>query len=107
MRVPPEEVRCRGSRTSVPTGSVVSQSPDAGTLKAGDTVTLTLSKGPRMIDVPSFVGKQVGAATKALEGLGFQVKVENILGGFFGTVRVQTPDGGQAPEGSTIVLKVV
>ena len=93
--------------TSVPTGSVVSQSPDAGTLKAGDTVTLTLSKGPRMIDVPSFVGKQVGAATKALEGLGFQVKVENILGGFFGTVRVQTPDGGQAPEGSTIVLKVV
>ena len=101
--IAPENV----NSTTVPTGSVVSQSPDAGTLKAGDTVTLTLSKGPRMIEVLSFVGKQVGVATKALEGLGFEVKVENILGGFFGTVRVQTPDGGQAPEGSTIVLKVV
>ncbi len=91
----------------VPAGSVLAQSPESGELKAGDTVTLTLSMGPKMIDVPSMVGKQVGAATAALEALGFKVSVENLLGGFFGTVRFQTPDGGQAPEGSTIVLKVV
>ena len=97
----------RVNSTTVPVGSVVSQSPDSGTLKAGETVTLTLSKGPRMIDVPDLVGKQVEAATKELEDLGFTVKVENFLGGFFGTVRIQTPDGGQAPEGSTIVLKIV
>ncbi len=92
---------------SVPEGSVLSQSPNVGTLIAGETVTLTLSKGPRMIEVPNLVGRQVGAATKELQDLGFQVKVENILGGFFGTVRSQNPNDGQAPEGSTIVLKVV
>lgn len=97
----------RVNSTTVAVGSVVSQAPDSGTLKAGETVTLTLSKGPRMIDVPDLVGKQVGVATQELEDLGFTVKVENFLGGFFGTVRIQTPDGGQAPEGSTIVLKVV
>ena len=99
----PEKV----NSTTVAPGSVLSQAPDSGTLKAGDTVTLTLSKGPRMIEVPNLVGKQVGPATKELQDLGFTVKVENFLGGFFGTVRIQTPDGGQAPEGSTIVLKVV
>ncbi|POH72854.1 Stk1 family PASTA domain-containing Ser/Thr kinase [Arthrobacter glacialis] len=97
----------RVNSLTVRTGSVVSQSPDAGNLKAGDTVTLTLSKGPRMITVPNQVGKQVDAATKALEDLGFKVSVEKLLGGFFGTVRFQTPDGGQAPEGSTIVLQVI
>lgn len=97
----------RVNSLTVRTGSVVSQSPDAGNLKAGDTVTLTLSKGPRMIAVPNQVGKQVDAATKALEDLGFKVSVEKLLGGFFGTVRFQTPDGGEAPEGSTIVLQVI
>ncbi|MFQ4150421.1 Stk1 family PASTA domain-containing Ser/Thr kinase [Arthrobacter sp. LAPM80] len=99
----PERVNSRG----VPAGSVVSQSPESGNLKAGDTVRLTLSKGPRMIEVPSVVGKQVGVATEELKALGFEVKVENLLGGFFGTVRFQSPDGGQAPEGSIITLKVV
>ena len=47
------------------------------------------------------------AATKTLEDLGFKVSVEKLLGGFFGTVRFQTPDGGEAPEGSTIVLQVI
>ncbi len=92
---------------SVPAGAVLSQSPDAGELIAGETVTLTISMGPRMIDVPNLVGKQVDAASKTLKDLGFEVQVENVLGGFFGTVRFQTPDGGQAPEGSTIVLKVI
>ncbi|MHA7270345.1 Stk1 family PASTA domain-containing Ser/Thr kinase [Arthrobacter sp. HLT1-20] len=97
----------RANSLTVPAGSVISQNPAAGNLKAGDTVTLTISQGPRMIAVPNLVGKQVDAATKALEDLGFKVSVETLLGGFFGTVRFQTPDGGEAPEGSTIVLRVV
>lgn len=101
--VAPEQVNDR----VVPAGSVLSQSPDAGDLKAGDTVTLTISQGPKMVEVPNLVGKQVDVATKTLKDLGFKVQVENFLGGFFGTVRIQTPDSGQAPEGSTIVLKVV
>jgi serine/threonine protein kinase/beta-lactam-binding protein with PASTA domain len=99
----PEQVNSK----TVPAGVVVSQSPDSGNLTAGGTVTLTLSKGPKMVAVPDMVGKQVGAATTELKALGFEVKVENLLGGFFGTVRFQSPEGGEAPEGSTITLRVV
>ncbi|MET1089838.1 MAG: Stk1 family PASTA domain-containing Ser/Thr kinase [Arthrobacter sp.] len=92
---------------SIPEGAVVSQSPAGGTLTRGGTVTLTISKGPRMVEVPSFVGKQAADAKKALESLGFQVKVNNILGGFFGTVRDQDPVDTEVPEGSVITLTVV
>ena len=92
---------------NVPEGAVVSQSPANGTLTRGGTVTLTISKGPRMVEVPSFIGKQAAEAKKALESLGFQVKVNNILGGFFGTVRDQDPVDTEVPEGSVITLTVV
>ncbi|SEQ99010.1 Stk1 family PASTA domain-containing Ser/Thr kinase [Arthrobacter sp. OV608] len=92
---------------NIPKGAVVSQQPANGTLTRGGTVTLTISKGPRMVDVPSYIGKQAAEARKALEGLGFQVKVNNILGGFFGTVRDQDPVNTKVPEGSVITLTVV
>lgn len=91
----------------VPKGAVVGQSPANGTLIRGETVTLTVSKGPKMVKVPSFVGKQAVVAREALEKLGFGVVVNNILGGFFGTVRDQNPVDKDAPEGSTITLTIV
>lgn len=91
----------------VPKGAVASQSPANGTLARGGTVTLTISKGPRMVEVPSYIGKQASDARKALEALGFEVRVNNILGGFFGTVRDQDPVGTEVPEGSVITLTVV
>lgn len=91
----------------IPEGAVASQAPATGTLTRGGTVTLTISKGPRMVEVPSFIGKQAGDARKALEALGFQVRVNNILGGFFGTVRDQDPVDTEVPEGSVITLTVV
>ncbi len=97
----------RVNSATVPAGSVVSQSPDQGTLTAGGTVTLTLSKGPKMVMVPNVVGKQAPAAKAELEALGFKVEVENLFGGFFGTVRFQNPQGTEAPEGSTVTLRVI
>lgn len=91
----------------VPKGAVASQSPANGTLARGGTVTLTISKGPRMVEVPSYIGKQASDAREALEALGFEVRVNNILGGFFGTVRDQDPVGTEVPEGSVITLTVV
>jgi serine/threonine-protein kinase len=102
-KIAPEPVNDK----KVPAGAVVSQSPANGTLVRGDSVTLTLSKGPKMVHVPNFIGKQADAARKALESLGFDVKVNNILGGFFGTVRDQNPVDSDAPEGSVITLTVV
>ncbi|MDR7159343.1 serine/threonine-protein kinase [Arthrobacter sp. BE255] len=91
----------------VPKGAVASQSPSNGTLTRGATVTLTISDGPKMVRVPSYVGKQAKEAEQALRQLGFEVKVNNVLGGFFGTVRDQDPANKDVPEGSVITLTVV
>jgi eukaryotic-like serine/threonine-protein kinase len=93
---------------TVPKGSVISQSPATGTLFQGDLVTLVVSKGPQMVPVPNVIGQQEQPARAMLEALGFTVKVDRALGGFFGTVRLQSVDGGtEAPKGSTITLTVV
>jgi eukaryotic-like serine/threonine-protein kinase len=93
---------------SVPKGSVISQSPATGNLFQGDLVTLVVSKGPVLVVVPNVVGRQEGQAREILRDLGFQVRIERALGGFFGTVRLQSvPPGTEAPKGSTITLTVV
>ncbi|WP_211880432.1 Stk1 family PASTA domain-containing Ser/Thr kinase, partial [Pseudarthrobacter albicanus] len=101
--VSPETVNDR----KVPNGAVVAQDPASGSLTRGGAVTLTVSRGPKLVDVPSFIGKQADKATEALKELGFDVRVDNILGGrFFGTVRDQDPVNTKAPEGSTVTLTV-
>jgi serine/threonine-protein kinase len=101
--IAPQEVNDR----KVPKGAVSSQSPASGTITRGGTVTLTVSKGPKLVKVPSYVGKQADDAREALEELGFEVRVNEILGGFFGTVRSQDPVNTEVPEGSVITLTVV
>jgi serine/threonine-protein kinase len=94
--------------STVPKGSVISQSPATGTLFQGGLVTLVVSKGPQMVPVPNVISMQEQPATAILEALGFTVKVERALGGYFGTVRLQSVDAGaEAPKGSTITLTVV
>ncbi|MCX4693774.1 Stk1 family PASTA domain-containing Ser/Thr kinase [Streptomyces sp. NBC_01408] len=90
-----------------PAGTVANQSVGAGTqAAAGDTVTLTVSKGPRQLPVPNVAGQDVDAARKALEGAGFKVKVERPFLSFSNTVDTQSVAAGQtAPEGSTITVK--
>ena len=93
---------------TVPSGSVISQSPATGTLFQGDAVTLVVSRGPMLVAVPEVIGKQEAEATSILKGLGFQVKIERVFGGFFGTVRLQSVNPGtKATKGSTIKLTVV
>ncbi|WP_031069803.1 Stk1 family PASTA domain-containing Ser/Thr kinase [Streptomyces sp. NRRL S-118] len=88
-------------------GSVARQSPAEGRQAAeGDTVTLTVSKGPRMVDVPDVVGDKIDDARRALESAGFQVEVDKTFPFLSDTVSSQSvPGGGQAPEGSTITIK--
>jgi serine/threonine-protein kinase len=90
-------------------GQVAQQTPRAGREAAtGDTVTLTLSKGPEMVEVPDVVGDSVDDAKKALEDAGFQVDEDRGLLGLFGdTVKKQSVDGGDtAPKGSTITIQI-
>ncbi|WP_149551309.1 Stk1 family PASTA domain-containing Ser/Thr kinase [Streptomyces marokkonensis] len=90
-------------------GRVARQDPGAGGRAAeGDTVTLTLSKGPEMVEVPDVVGDSVGEAREKLEGAGFGVDEDRGLLGLFGdTVKGQSVDGGDsAPKGSTITIEI-
>ncbi|WP_336048909.1 Stk1 family PASTA domain-containing Ser/Thr kinase [Streptomyces sp. CA2R101] len=89
-------------------GTVARQTPAEGkSLGKGDTVTLTLSKGPEMIAVPNVTGKNVDDAKKQLTDLGFQVEVKKPF--FFpkDTVDSQSVEPGkQAPKGGTITIEL-
>jgi len=87
----------------VPAGRVISQSPDAGTLYKGDTVSLVVSRGPELVEVPRVTGHGIGSATDDLKAAGFKVKVEH-YSPFFGLGFVMKQDhaGDMLPKGSTI-----
>ncbi|EDY52497.1 serine/threonine-protein kinase PK-1 [Streptomyces clavuligerus] len=89
-------------------GTVARQSAPAGTeLATGDTVTLTVSKGPRTATVPDVTGQGAGAARDTLESAGFRVKTEKNFPYLGDTVESQSPGGGdRAPEGSTVTIKI-
>ncbi|MGQ7748925.1 Stk1 family PASTA domain-containing Ser/Thr kinase [Streptomyces sp. WC2508] len=88
-------------------GDIARQSPGEGAEAAeGDTIELTVSDGPRMIDVPDVTGKDVDEATSELKDAGFEVKVDRPFLSFSDTIASQSVDGGeQVPEGSTITIK--
>jgi beta-lactam-binding protein with PASTA domain/tRNA A-37 threonylcarbamoyl transferase component Bud32 len=92
----------------VPVGQVISQDPGPGPALRGDSVRLTVSLGPPLVPIPAVVGKQVDEATRILRDAGFDVRIERVLGGFFGTVRASDPTAGTAiPRGSTVTLTIV
>lgn len=93
----------------VSAGQVVSTDPSSGTtVRAGSTVTLTISKGPEMVEVPDVVGLSGDDARQRLEDAGFDVAGGSWLDELLnGTVTSQSPEGGrgrQAPKGSTVTL---
>lgn len=90
-------------------GQVAKQTPAGDSQAAdGDTVTLTISKGPEMIEVPDVTGDSVDDAKTELEDAGFQVDEDRGLLGLFGdTVKKQSVEGGDtAPKGSTITITI-
>lgn len=87
-------------------GTVAETSPEPGAeLGEGDKVTLTISRGPELLEVPDVVDKELDEAEEALEDAGFAVDVNQV---FFGdTVWRQSVEGGdEAPRGSEITLWV-
>lgn len=91
----------------VPEGNVIAQST-SGSAFRGDSVTLTISLGPELFEVPDVYGMSRGDATDVLEELGFVVEYEDFLGGVFNRVREQSiPAGEEHPRGTVITLIVV
>ena len=94
---------------TVDQGDVVSQSPRTGTGQKGDTVTLVVSKGPVMVEVPRVVGMGLAAATERLEAAGFRVEVRraSIYIGVQYVASSSPGPGSSAPKGSTVIVRVV
>ncbi|MFD5101616.1 Stk1 family PASTA domain-containing Ser/Thr kinase [Streptomyces albidochromogenes] len=88
-------------------GAVAKQSAAEGSaLAEGDTVTLTVSKGPRMVPVPDVVGESVDDAKQALRDAGFEVEVDRPFLSFSDEVAGQSvEEGDKAPEGSTVTIR--
>ncbi|MCX5388346.1 Stk1 family PASTA domain-containing Ser/Thr kinase [Streptomyces sp. NBC_00083] len=91
-----------------PEGNVCSQSPASGTMKKGETISVTVSTGAPKIEVPDVTQKDKDSATQLLQAKGFQVKTKEVESSSApGTVDKQDPAGGsQAQKNSTVTLTV-
>ncbi len=94
---------------TVPTGRVISQSPDSGTGQKGDVISLVVSKGPVMVEVPDVVRMGLDEARSRLEGAGFRVVVRqsSLYIGVQYVVSTNPKGGTTAPKGSTVFVSVV
>ena len=98
-----------GSSSTVPAGNVISVSPGANrVLVRGETVTLTVSTGPKLVKVPYVVGSSADDTQDDLEDAGFAVAIATtpVANSQVGDVITQNPPGGQASEGSTVTITV-
>ncbi|WP_419994215.1 Stk1 family PASTA domain-containing Ser/Thr kinase [Streptomyces boninensis] len=83
-------------------GTVAKQTP-AGEAQSveGETVTLTISKGQDLVDVPDVEGLGEDEAKQQLEDAGFKV---NVNGVFFGDTVWRVDPDDEAPRGSEITI---
>lgn len=91
---------------TVPVGKVIRTDPVANTQAAlGSTVTIYVSSGPDMVEVPNVFGKTESEAKQLLQSKGFLVNTFNSGSG--GTVISQDPAGGaSAKKGSTVKITI-
>lgn len=96
--------------SKVEAGCVISTNPEAGTVvEKNQTITLKISKGPKLIDIPDLAGKDKDEAKKALEDLGFTVKIVHQANADIGIEKVIGTDPTsptQGKEGQEITLLV-
>jgi eukaryotic-like serine/threonine-protein kinase len=85
-------------------GIVTEQQPAANsTFQQGTTITVNVSSGPQLVNVPDVTGENVSQATQQLQQAGFKVQVQGPP--YQGTVWGYSPVTPQ-PAGSTITLNV-
>ncbi|MEU3502425.1 Stk1 family PASTA domain-containing Ser/Thr kinase [Streptomyces hundungensis] len=91
-----------------PKGNICTQSPASGTMKKGETISVTVSTGAPKIEVPDVTQKDKDSATQLLQNKGFQVKTKEVESSSTpGTVDKQDPAGGsQAEKNSTVTLTI-
>jgi len=100
---------------TVPLGSVISMDiPTGQVVKPGDTIALTVSRGPQLVAIPPVLGQNVALARNTLEELGFVVRVRPQAQEGVDPVEelsivtaVEPSVGQQVPRGSEVTLRSV
>ena len=89
-------------------GTVTAQSPSAGAeAERGATVTIDVSKGTGLVEVPNVVGMTRGQAEAELSNARLEANVVEVPSDEpVGTVVAQNPVGGQVQQGTAIRLNV-
>ncbi|MBU6348157.1 MAG: Stk1 family PASTA domain-containing Ser/Thr kinase [Actinomycetales bacterium] len=91
-------------------GTVISSDPTPGTsMKKGETIHLTVSKGPPPVAVPNVVGLDVDTAKQILTDAGFEVNVtsEVVMVVLNKVYSQDPPSGSMATPGTTITITIV
>ncbi len=94
----------------VAAGKVLGQTPSDGTLHRGDTVTLTISKGPQPVAVPDVKGMAVKDAQDTMTKAGFRTTTQPVEVNYLGlgfVARASSDPGTMVTRGSTITLYLV
>jgi serine/threonine-protein kinase len=89
-----------------PRNTVFGQEPRGGTtVKEGATITIRVSEGPAIVDVPDVVGDGRLQARKTLTDAGFEIEETRTFSDSVGINRVisQSPDGGSLSESGKAV----
>jgi eukaryotic-like serine/threonine-protein kinase len=103
------ELRFEERFSDVPSGRVISQSVQPGSeVEEGSVVSLVVSKGPELVDVPSVTGIPVAQARTRIKDAGLEAQVSKE---FHDTIRAgvvidQNPASGQIEVGETVALTV-
>ena len=94
---------------TVPKGRVISQSPNTGTGQRGDVISLVVSKGPVMVEVPDVVRMGLADAEDRLTAAGFKIEVRHssVYIGVQYVVSTDPGGGSMAPKGSTVIVTIV
>jgi eukaryotic-like serine/threonine-protein kinase len=90
-------------------GVVMAQDPAPGTEGfRTDTVTITVSQGPPLVELPNVLQQSARDAQAALESAGLRADVTYGIFGRFPGARVveQSPVDGPVPKGSTVAIRV-
>jgi serine/threonine protein kinase/beta-lactam-binding protein with PASTA domain len=92
----------------VPAGDVISASPAKdGPVREGDTIVLSISRGPEPVLIPNVVGMAWNDGKKALTDLGFKLKYRAEADLIPSLIKVASTDpagGKSAPKGATITI---
>jgi eukaryotic-like serine/threonine-protein kinase len=81
----------------------------AGQARKFSTITITVSKGPHLVEVPQIAtGTSAREATRQLKHLGFRVTIVKHFGGLLDeVVGMDPPAGTMVAPGTTITLDIV